>query len=161
MAVSVTYSNILNVVETVGTIPGVSDGNGNVTHNAFNYSKTLNASSSPTASQGLSFEKSLSGGAATIDFTSFTGTNGATYNLDALRLRVLMIKAKSTNAANIVVAEGGTNGLSIGGTVTAYVGGSVTLDFGSSGPLIGASDKTLDLTGSGTETLQITVVAGG
>lgn len=166
MAVNVTYQANVTVVETIANNDdGLSTtaAQKQVTYNAFNTSKTLNASSSPAATTHAAFTAALSGGALTVDLTSLTGTNGATVSMSGLKVQVLRCKAPTSNANPITITPGASNGYDICGadfSVTLSPGQEVTIYGNDATPDVAGTDKTLDLAGTGSQELEMEIVAG-
>lgn len=102
----------------------------------------------------------LVAGAKTIDLTSLL-LNGVASNLNGLKPRA--IRFRNTGAANMTIAKGASNGydgLGSAFSVTLEPGHAVQFDLSSTGNAVGGSNKTFDLSGTGTDTLQFSVVAG-
>ncbi len=172
MSISVTSAFKCTVVETLGqNTPSAPDATRKVTHSSFNVEETRNVSSVPAAQEVACFQKTLVAGAATIDLTSLTSTNGRVY--DATGKRLLEILITNDAATKVTIAAGASNGyvssnvpfsttgIGVQGKTSGNdVGGRVHCYFGSSAPLVSGSVKTLDLAGSSTETVNITMVFG-
>lgn len=98
----------------------------------------------------------LAAGSATIDLTA-CGAGGAS-DLSGNYISRLRIENPSTNSNDIQVAEGASNGYdpTNGDNFDITISPDTTLDSQwSSGDEIDASAKTLDVTGTGTETLNV------
>lgn len=105
MSVQATVQMVLTVAETLATnVPDVSATNAVVTHNQFNVSTTLTAVTSPAVTKTASFAQALTAGAATIDFTALTGTNGATVTGNGLRIISILMTAPATNSGSTITA---------------------------------------------------------
>jgi len=167
MAISTTMRQTLTTVETLGSTanPAISSSNNTVTHDGFNVAVTLNASSDPDGKSVACWEETLSDGAATIDLTNLTGTNGGTVSGDGKRVRALLVKAPSDNGNVITLSKGASNGYA--GLGSSF---SVDLDPGCShlfyladqgDEVSNGVDDTLDLAGTGfTDFLELQVVFG-
>ena len=108
------------------------------------------------------FVVSLSGGAATIDLTSLTGVNNESVDGTGLKLQVLKMKNRTGNAT-MTIDVGASNGYELAGAgfeATLQAGQELTFFGNDATPDIGASAKTLDLTGTGTESAEISIVMG-
>src|SRR5678810_434394 len=68
-----------------------------LTHDGYNESNTLSASTTPPCTTGVYFLLTLTAGAATINLASLTGANG-TYDLTGLRIQALRIKNLGANS---------------------------------------------------------------
>lgn len=163
MSVSVTYAATCTVRETLATNTGsASDSSRVITHDAYNETATLSATSTPPATTCAHFLLTLSAGAATIDLRALTGTNGASVDLNGLKVQV--VRVKNLGANSMVFKSGGTNGHT--GVFTATNGqivqpsGHVMVFANDAGDDVDATHKTWDVTGTGSQTAEVTIVAG-
>ena len=96
----------------------------------------------------------LSSGTATVDLSAspFSGT-GKT-------VKAVTFRAPSTNAGPVTVAKGATNGYAgLGATFSVVVAAGEQITVAGSGvSAIGSGNKTLDLSGTGTDALAIAAV---
>lgn len=163
--VAVAYEAKATVVETLdvtGT-PGASDTKRRVTHDAWNSAKTLGAATSPPATLHAAFEKALAAGVATIDLTALVGTNGIAVDGTGLRVQVLRVRAKATNANPITIGKGASAGYTgLGADYSeALAPGAEVLHYpNDAGSDIAPANKTLDLAGTGTQSLEVEIVLG-
>lgn len=130
--------------------------------NGLNTSATLNAGSTPAASKDTAFTFALTAGAGTIDLTNITDPNLGTVSLSGITPNLVKLQNPATNANAITVKQGATNGytgLGASFLVTIPPGGEVLL-YAIGGSTVGAGSKTLDLTGTGTQALNVQIVAG-
>ena len=165
MSIAVTLQETLTVAETLATnVPDVSATNAVVTHNQYNVSVALSATSSPAVSLTASFAQGLTAGAATIDFTALTGTNGATVTGSTKKVIAYIMTNPATNANSITITTGASNGLTIFGASGRHVlqPGQSLMSYDPSGlsTTIDATHKTVDLSGTGAQTLNVIVVMG-
>ena len=164
MAVDLTYGVQVTSVETLDVnVPAASASDKTVTHSGFNSSQSLNASTVVPVTKCAYLEKALSSGAGTIDLTAVTGTGGMTVDMTGLKVQVLKIKNKTTNANPITIAKGATNGWTGFGsawTVTLAVGQEVTFFGNDATPDVSSTVKVLDLSGTGSQVLEVAIVAG-
>lgn len=161
MSVEVTYAATATVVETLPTNTGSAlDARRKVTHDAYNETATLNAASTPPATQVAEFLLTLTAGAATIDLRALVGTNGAI--VDGNGLKVQIIRIKNLGANPMTFLEGASNGYAIGwGTGhTVQAGGHFMQFFNDASPDIAAADKTIDVTGTAAQTAEVTIIMG-
>lgn len=163
MSVTVTYAATCTVAETLPNNTGSAPAaNRIVTHTDYNESATLNAASTPPATTTANFLLTLSAGAATIDLRALTGTNGAAVDLNGLKVQVVRIKNLGANS--MVVKAGASNGHT--GIFTATNGsiinpGAHEQKFtNDSGDDVDATHKTWDVTGTGAQTAEVSIVAG-
>ena len=157
MAVSVTYDFKITTRETLtSNIPDVP--NKVVVANAYNESATLNASSTPPATKKASALITLTAGAYTLDLSTMTDASGAAIGYG---LRVQLIRIKNLGANPMTFAEGASNGLALAcGSIVVPAGGIDQIFLNDAAPDMAAGDRTLDVTGTGAQTAEITVVFG-
>lgn len=166
MSVSVLISNKLKTVET-SAAGLVSSQDATRTYNGLDAETTLNSSSTPDAEDAAYFRITLSGGAATLDLTAMLHQidTGVTVSKSATgkKIRAWRFKAPTGNTGNIVVTKGASNGYSpVGTTFTKVIapGGNSGDDFYTSAGDVGGSAKNLDITGTGSEYVDVGVVWG-
>jgi hypothetical protein len=156
------YQSVLSVTETI--TDGVPDAaSPNINHTGFNSNQRLNPSSTPPATLVASFVATLVAGALTIDLTNMSGVNGATVNGNTLKVRMIKFQAPAGNGATITAKVGVTNGYQLRGAgwQEAFAPGQESLCYLADGaPAIGGSAKTIDLAGTGTDSLNVIVLLG-
>lgn len=159
MSVSCRYAFNLTTTETLESgVAGVSSPS--LSHNAYDESGTLNASSTPPATKIATFLMTLSAGAATINLAALTGVNGASIDLTGLRVQMLRIKNLSASNA-LTFSEGASNGIALVGLPEVVPAGGIFQKFyNDASPDIAAADRTIDVSGTGTDTAEITIIAG-
>jgi len=124
---------------------------------------SLDSDSDPDATEGAFGSKAMAAGAATIDLTAFVDSQGRTVNFDTLRVRAVKVRALDANAGDITIAKGASNGYTGFGAAyseTLKPGQEVTRYLGATGDAVSGTVKTLDLSGTGTDGVQITIAAG-
>jgi len=160
-AVTATFTEILAAAQAPGA---ASEAARTVTQAGFNTAqRTLKSDSSPPVTCGALFQQALTAGAATIDLTALDGLNDKAVNGTGLRVQLLRLKAPSSNANPITVAKGSSNGYDGFGSVfsvTLQPGAEVTILTNDAGSDIGAGNKTLDLTGIGSQALDVEIIMG-
>ena len=165
MSVSLTCAITGNVVETLtSNVPAVSSSANSLTHNGFSTGGTYNATSTPPATKCCFMSQALSGGSATMDMTSLTGTQG-TVTLSTLKLVWVEFYNPATNANKITITKGASNGLGLDAAGATFL---ICLDPGASwggflngaGVAIDGTHKTWDLTGTAAQALNVAIVAG-
>lgn len=167
MAVTVTYEVKLQTVETLSTnVPAAQAGASSITHSGYNHAQTQ-YNATPVGGIAVTecayFQKDLSAGAGTIDLTALTGTNGRTIDGTGLKVQFFRVKALAANANPITLAEGASNGYALMGAAWSIIlapGQEFTLKGNEATPDVGATDKIIDLTGTGTQGLQVTIILG-
>lgn len=161
MAVSATYVLNVTAIETLAV--GVDfAGSKNISHDQLNSSGTLNASSTVPATKVAAFSKALSDGAATIDLTALTGTNGAAVDFTGLKVQLVKFKNPVGNAA-MTIKFGAANPYNLLGaswTMILLAGQEIALQLNDAAPDVAAGAKNIDISGTGTQTLQCLLVAG-
>lgn len=109
------------------------------------------------------FQKALAAGVATIDLTALVGTNGQAVDGTGLRVEALKVRNPLANANPITIKIGASNGYDGFGTTFALTlapGATALLKPLDAGSDIGATKKTLDLTGTLVQALDVLVVLG-
>lgn len=164
MSVQTTFNLTVNTIETLTTnVPAAVGGGNTLTHGGFNTALTLNATSTPPATECAYFEQALSSGAATIDLRALTGSNGRAIDLNGLKVQVFKVKAKASNANPITVTVGASNGYLLAGSAWKVIlqpGQEFVFSGNAAAPAVGASAKTIDLSGTGTQSVEVAVIAG-
>jgi len=100
-----------------------------------------------------------------LDLTALPQANfSANVDMTGLRVQVIKIIAASSNGANIQIDKSGVNGYFIWGasadSVTLLPGCAIEMVCNNNMPLIGATAKSIDVSGTGTLTYDIQIVAG-
>ena len=164
MSVQLSYAANVTVQEVLETNPHSSVAAGRtVTHNQFNTSLSLNGESAVPVSKVAAFKQALTAGAATVDLTSLTGTNGATVNGTGLKVQALKVKNLGANPLTIIPKASTGYALfgAIGtGSIEVKAGGEVLLYGNEEAPDIGGSSKDFELSGTGAEESEWTIVMG-
>lgn len=167
MAVSLNYLSQITTDEQIDTnVPGVSAANRHVRHTLFDTSLALNGSSTPKVSKCAFFTKALTAGAATIDLTALPGTNGGTVDLTGLKVRAIKIRASGSNANPLTVKNGASNGYGLDAaesnwTLVLDAGQEALIYTGTTSVAVGSGAKTIDLAGTGTQSVDVAIFAGG
>lgn len=138
-----------------------------IQHNAWNKDISISATASSSVPEAVTkcaaFTKALSSGSATIDLTALTGTNGATVDFSTLKVQAAYFENPSTNANNITVTFGASNGYLLAGTAWKVIlaPGQAFLFRGyEATPDVGSSAKNIDLSGTAAQTLRCVLIAG-
>lgn len=152
------------VVETLpaANVPFADAGKGTITHSLLNNTKTLDANSpaGSNVTQTGQGAVNMTAGAATLNLAACPGTVGVV-DMTGLKLRSVHIRAKATNVNNITIAKGAANGytgLGAAFNVTLAPGKSILLE--PDATAVAAGVRTLDITGSGTQGIEILITAG-
>lgn len=161
MSYAVTVKGLVTTVETLTN--GDLAATQTLVHTGYDDTASLDADSSPAVTKVAYQSTAMSTGAATLDLTSLT-LNSLSVTLSGLHLRVVKVKAPTTNSAAVTVAKGASNGLTALGSafsVTLQPGAWFELyDPSGLAAAVDATHKTLDVTGTGTDAVQLSVAAG-
>lgn len=167
MAYTVTadLQGILSIVQAFDSTsaPGATGGGAKLTHTAFNQSLALPTATIPVTKAYIT-SKALSTGTATIDLTSLTDLSQSAADFSGLKVQALLCFNPASNAA-ISITEGASNGHSISASTSSWKmvlppGGWFLFYGADGGQDVGASDKTWDLAGTGSQALSIALIAG-
>jgi len=161
MTVSVAVTLSVKTTETLtSNVPAASARGNAITHDGFDTTLALNASSTPPATVCAYFTKALSSGTATIDLTALTGTQGT---VDGTGLKVQSLIFKNAAANQVTISKGATNGYSIfgaSGSVVVPAGSTLAMTFADTLADISSTVKTLDLAGTGSQSFSVGIVMG-
>jgi hypothetical protein len=161
MTVSARYTFGLNATETLSTgVPAAP--NANVVHSGYDETAILDADSTPPLTQVSYFLLTLTAGAATINLAALAGANGT---IDGTGLRVQALRVKNLGANTMTFAEGASNGIALAClpfTVPAGSTNTAVSQFllGDASPDIAAGDRTIDVSGTASQTAEVTIWLG-
>lgn len=163
MSATLTFSPTIQAAETLTSgVTFTSDAV--ITHAITDLALALTGSSSPPVSVVVEGQFAMSGGAGTINMAALTGANGATVDATGLKPRFAVLRNPSTNTGSIVIADGAANGHNFfgdgSGQITLKVGQWAILYFAGNADAVASGDRTIDLTGTGTEALDYFLVFG-
>jgi hypothetical protein len=158
MSVTASYTGQLTITEVMtGNVADVTAANNSIIHSSFN------VSAAPTGTLYAGFVATLVAGAVTIDLTNLTGTNGITVNGNGLKVQAIILQAPAGNANPLTFKQGATNGYTGLGTnflITLSASGHAVCNPSGGGNAISATNKTFDLSGTGSQTLNVGVLMG-
>lgn len=164
MSVSAKYRSEVTVSETIATnVPDVLATKAVIVHDQFNKTATIDASSTVPATKTASFQKALSTGAATIDLTALVGSNGAAVDFTGLKVQLAKFRNPSTNANGITVTFGASTPYLLLGAAFKFIllpGQEITIYGNDAAPDVSGSLKMIDLAGTGSQALDVILVAG-
>lgn len=125
---------------------------------------TLTASSSVPATKHSEFQKTMSGGAATIDLTALPGKT-ADETIDGTGLKVQLAKFRnlSTNANDITITFGAANPYNLLGAAFVILlkpGQSILVSLDEAAPDVAAGAKDIDISGTAAQILECQFVLG-
>lgn len=148
----------LSTVEQLSpaTAPAAQAGT-QLAHTAFDRTITLKNDSTPKGE--VPAYLTLSGASGTIDLTALQTADGVK---DCTGKKLRALRVTNPNATvDFTIAVGASNGYAIGGVVKkCHPGGTIQEYFADALAAVGGSTKTLDWTGNGGHTYQITLILG-
>jgi hypothetical protein len=161
VAITLSWAATLTAVETLtGNTDDAADANRKITHAAFDLSGTSSATLAPVVTAHAGKLIALTAGALTIDLTNLVGwgSNGTT--VSGTGLKVQFLRVKNLGANPMTFATGASSGYNFGGPITVQPGGFVMIGGNSALPAIAAGAKNIDVTGTGTQTAQLSIEMG-
>ena len=163
MSVTVNHSVIINVAEILeSNTESMTAANRTVTHSNFNHATAvLTSATTPPVTKVAAWKQALAAGAATVDLTALTGTNGA--SVDGTGLKVQILKVKNLGANSLTLTFGAANPYNLLGAAFVIVlltGQEITVYGNDATPDIAAGAKDIDLAGTLIETSEWIVVMG-
>ena len=158
----VTLNSQLTIVETP---QGPDSPSGSITISGFNETVQLTQATTPAVTKGTAFQQALTAGTATIDLTALPGlTPDEVVNGNGLKVQFVKFQNPSANANKIVVAKGASNGVQLDGATTwsfpLAPGQSILVNCDNLSDTIGSTKKTIDLTGTGSQVLNVEICMG-
>lgn len=166
MAVSVSYDFILSVLETLATSPAklASGTNIPVHHKLTGTGATLTASTTVPVTKVHSADHALTAGAETLDLTALGHLLSSTEDFTGLKVQFILIVATAGNAAALKFEPGAATAYNIFGSATGEISvppGGIEMFFGNDAlPDVAAGAKHIDVSGTGTDSYDIIIVAG-
>lgn len=164
MSISAAIAIGVTVTDTLSTTDApLVDSADAVMKESLKTTSTLNASSTPDAETHCAMSVPMTVGAVTIDFTALTKRGGATLSASGKNVRAVVLANPATNANDITIVEGASNGLALLGaafSVTLKPGHKIAAYLDDDGPLVGGTDKTIDVTGTGSQPIELLAVFG-
>lgn len=155
-------STIVTGKQTLDTGLTATDSDRTLIWDSINTLKTLNASSTPAVTKFVRFDQALTASTATIDLTSLTGANGESVDFSGLKVQVAKFKNKSGNAA-MTIKFGAANPYNLLGASWTLIlpdEGEITLYLPEGTPDVAGGAKDIDLSGTGSEELEVQLFAG-
>lgn len=163
--ITATYDSALKIIETFAG-GYVSPGDNTATFDQLTENGTLTALTTPPVTKHADFQKAMTSGAATIDLTALPGkTADETVSGSGLKVQLMKLRSLSTNANKITVTKGASNGYGLDAsgdtwTIPLSPGQSVLLWGDAANITIDGTHKTIDISGTGAQVLEISVVMG-
>lgn len=159
MDISAAYNAQLTVVRTS---EGMGVGSDNtVTINALNQTETINGTSTPPATLDACFNLTLTAGAGSINLAALLDPDLGT--VVGTGLRVQYVRLVNDAAAAMTIVQGASNGYDGFGAAFSVIippGGEFTFKTNDGGTDIGAANRLLDVTGTGSQILSCHFVMG-
>ncbi len=161
--VSALLESRLTVTETF-TGDYVSPGDNTVTINGLNETATYNASSAVPVTKVASFRVTLSSGLGSINLAALPGaTADETVVGTGLKPQLVKFRNLATNANTITIVEGASNGHALLGasfSITLAPGQSILAFLDEAAQDVASGDRLLDITGTGSQILEVVIVLG-
>lgn len=162
MPITVNYAAQATVVETLANNTGSALAASRVvTHTEYNEVATLSGASTPPATMVAEFLLTLVSGAATIDLRTLNGTNGAVVDGNGLKVQIVRIK---NLGANPMTFKGGSatphNMFTVTTGQVVFPGAHIMIFSNDGGDDIDATHKFWDVSGTGAQTAEVTIVMG-
>lgn len=162
MSVSARMQLKLTVVEALA-LAYLGTNSKSVTHSAIDLDTgALTSSTTVPVTDVASFSKALSTGTGTIDLTALDGTE-ATIDGSGKKVQAVLFRNPSTNANAITIVEGAINGYALFGASFSIIlqpGQQFGAYLKDAAPDIAAGDKTIDISGTGSQALDVVLVIG-
>jgi hypothetical protein len=167
-AVTAHYDMLLEVEETVAESLDLA-ADQTITHETDETTRgTLNASSTPAATQCFSDSITLAGGgSATLDLTSLTGPAGVTVTFSGLTVQLAKFACPSDNVAAVLIQKDDANAYNLLGTDNAssetfevLPGGWMGLGHNDGAEDVDATHKGVKFTGTVGDKIEVILVAG-
>lgn len=159
MGLSVDYGTRHTLTQTFDT----SATDGGLQRSSFDSGVQLDGTTTPAVTEGGFAQKAMTTGAATLDLTALVDARSRTFSLSGLKPRTMKILALATNAGAVTISKGasqGYGGLGASFSLTLQPGQEVTLYLGSAAVAVSGTVKNLDLAGTGTDGVQLSISAG-
>lgn len=138
-----------------------------VLYDGFDSSHELTGATTPAVDTPAFAEITLTAGAATLDLTAVACLDGTIKDFTGKKIRAIKFRVKAANAGAFTIAKGASNGYTGFGsafsvTLPANAGGGAWVQFYDAGvgTAVSGSVKTLDITGTGTQVLQVAILGG-
>lgn len=167
-AITAHYDLKLDVEETLALGLALAAGETEYTQKTTEITRgTIKASSAVPATKAFSDSVNLVAGAATLDLTALAGPAGTTIDLTGLKVQAIKLACPASNTAGITVDRGASNAYNLFGEdngsaeqVEVLPGCAVLLYQNDKLEDVDATHKDVQLAGTGTESIEIQLVAG-
>lgn len=166
MASTISVGLISNCT-VVETFTGeVSPSDNTITINGLDLNETLTASTTPPVTKNAAYTLTLSGGSGSIDLTALPGlTADETVDMTGLKAQIVKFQTPSTNANNITITKGNSNGYGFGSagasfTIVLPPDSNHMMTFTDTNPDVASGARIFDVTGTGSQTVDVQIVGG-
>jgi hypothetical protein len=162
MSCGVNLNSSITTSEVPATNGTLVDSSRPVRYNGLDTQITLNATSTPPVDTDAFNPLSITT-SATIDMTALVGTNGAAITLNGKKPRAVKLQCPAANTNPITIAKGDSNGyVGFGSSfsITLNPGDEILLYLPGNSSAVGGSNKTLDVSCTGTQVLNYGFVGG-
>lgn len=163
MSVAVTMAMTLTTIETLeSNVPAAPTGTRTITHSAFNKTGSFTSTSTVPVTKCVYNDFAMTAGAVTINLASITGTNGLAQVGTGLKPQMVLFENVEGNSP-IAITEGASNGHATLGAsflITLKAKQWTMCYLADAADDIGSSDRTWDVTGTGTESIRVAVIMG-
>lgn len=162
--ITVDYISQLSILETF--TGEVSPADNTITINGLDENLTLTAATDPPVTKKAVYTLTLSSGTGSIDLTALPGlTADETVDGTGLKVQFFKFKTPDTNANNITITRGASNGYGLGSggaawTVVLPPDSDILYKFVDTNPDIASGARLLDVTGTGSQVVEVAVVMG-
>ncbi|MBY0513089.1 MAG: hypothetical protein K2P78_04160 [Gemmataceae bacterium] len=162
---SLNYQSKVTLTEVLAaaTAPAASQSQ-SIRHDGFDTDQTWDGSTLTAAVPdvtGAAYARvSLAGGNATINLAALTH-NGAAVDMTGYKVRTLKVKNPGSNPVTVV--KGASNGYTGFGSAFSHTipgGGELLISLGVGGVTVASGNRTLDLSGTGTDYFYVAITAG-
>ena len=167
MSVTLKYKMVAEAEEVIALGLDNVD-NPTITHKLGDFASTLNATSMPVVTKAFSDTVPLVAGAGSLDLTSLAGPSGTSIDFTDLKVQMVQLACPTTNSGGITVAKkDAVTGYNLFGAdnvsaeqVEVMPGSYVQLYHRDTLEDVDATHKDLTFAGTGTDTIQVLLVAG-
>lgn len=159
---SATYAMTLTVKEAIADSQLANPATTIITYDQLNVTNMYMPGGSIPVSMVSAQELALTSGSLTLDLTALLGTNGVTESATGLKLQLMKIQNPASNG-NMTFAQGGSNPYQLFGSTWSFsLGGgqSAMYDFANQAPTVSSTNKTIAVTGTGTQSFNLIMVFG-
>ncbi len=162
MSVEIKQHNLLRVTQTIPNIGNTGVGAATRALGLGEASRTLNATSTPPATDAYKGTFALSGGALTLDLTALVEAGLPTLDMTGLKLQTIKV-INAVGNGPLTVSEGAANGYPVygaAGSVILPAGASNQQDYADNAADVATADADIDFAGTGSELFDLLMIFG-